>query len=49
MSDQKRKLPEVALVAISSVHLYETVRALLYSMREIEYGDVLLLSHCKPW
>ena len=36
------------MVAISSVHLYETVRALLYSMRGIEYGDVLLLSHHKP-
>ena len=48
MSDNKKTLPEITLVAISSVHLYETVRALLYSMRGIEYGDVLLLSHHKP-
>ena len=48
MSDNKKTLPEITLVAISSVHLYETVRALLSSMRGIEYGDVLLLSHHKP-
>lgn len=48
MKKEKLKLPQITLVAITSVHLYETVRALLYSMKEIEYGEVLLISHEKP-
>ena len=47
--DKKLKLPQVTLVAITSVHLYETVRALKYSMRDIEFGEVVLLSHDKPF
>lgn len=45
----KQRLSKVTLVAVSSVHMYETVRALLYSMKGIEFGDVLLLSHHKPF
>lgn len=45
----KLQLSKVTLVAVSSVHMYETVRALLYSMKGIEFGDVLLLSHQKPF
>lgn len=45
----KLRLSKVTLVAVSSVHMYETVRALLYSMKGIEFGDVLLLSHHKPF
>lgn len=48
MKKKKIKLPKVTLVAISSVHLYETVRALLYSMREIEFAKCVLISHKKP-
>lgn len=46
---KKIQLENVTLTAVSSVHLYETVRALKYSMRKIEYGEVLLLSHKKPF
>lgn len=49
MDREKLNLPEVTLVAISSVHLYETVRALCYSMRGIAFGKTLLFSHKKPW
>lgn len=42
-------LGQVTLVAITSVKMYETIRALLYSMKEVEYGDVLLLTHKKPF
>lgn len=45
----KPRLSKVTLVAVSSVHMYETVRALLYSMKGLEFGDVLLLSHHKPF
>ena len=46
---EKLMLPDVTLVAVSSVHLYETVRALLYSMRGVAFGKVMLISHRKPW
>ncbi len=45
----KRSLPTVTLAAVTSVDLYETVRAMCYSMREIEFGDAVLISHKKPW
>lgn len=45
----KIQLPQVTLVAITGVSLYETVRAMCYSMKEIDYGDVVLLTHKKPW
>ncbi|MCR5675163.1 MAG: hypothetical protein K6G16_05565 [Lachnospiraceae bacterium] len=34
---------------MTSVDLYETVRALAYSMRGITFGDVMLISDRKPW
>lgn len=46
---EKLMLPQVTLVAITSINLYETVRALLYSMRGISYGAVVLISHSKPY
>lgn len=46
---EKLCLNQVTLVAVSSVHMYETVRALKYSMRKIVYEDVLLLSDQKPF
>jgi len=45
----KKNLENITLVAISSVHMYETVCALKYSMREISYNKVLLLSDHKPF
>ena len=46
--DGKLQLPQVTLVAVSSVHLYETIRAMEYSMRSIDYGDALLITHRRP-
>ena len=46
---EKIKLPKVTLVAMTSVDIYETVQAMKYSMRGIEFGDAVLISHVKPW
>ena len=43
------QLPQVTLVAVSSVHIYETIKALEYSMRGIDYGDVMLITHRRPF
>lgn len=45
----KLQLPQVTLAAISSVHLWETVQALKYSMKGIDFGRVVLFSHKKPF
>ena len=37
---------QVTLAAMSSVDIPETVRALQYSMRGIEFGDVVLVISC---
>ena len=47
--EKKIKLPQVTLCALTSVNVYETVQALKYSMREIEFGDVVLVSDKKPF
>ena len=47
----KLKLPEVTLVAMTSVNIDETIRAMLYSMRNaggIAFGDAVLITHEKP-
>ncbi len=44
----KRKLPQVTLAAMTSVNVYETVRAMAYSMRDIEFGDAVFISHRRP-
>lgn len=41
-------LPTVTLVAVSSVRIRRTVRALKKSMRGIRFGQVILVSHEKP-
>ncbi|MDR1510337.1 MAG: hypothetical protein LBS53_11935 [Synergistaceae bacterium] len=43
------QLPDVTLAALSSVCVYETVRAMKYSMREIQFGDSVFVSHRKPF
>lgn len=43
------ELKNVTLAAVSSVNLQQTRKALEYSCRGIRFGDVLLLSHKKPW
>ena len=47
--EKKLKLPRVTLVAMTSVNIYETVRAMCYSMRDIEFGDAVLITDKKPW
>lgn len=46
--EQHLKLPNVTLIAVSSVKIYETVKALEYSMRGIDFGEVVLVSHECP-
>lgn len=47
--NRKKKLSDVTLVAMTSVKVPATVKAMLYSMRGIEFGDVVFISHKKPW
>ena len=51
MSDnsKKIKLPNVTLCAMTSVNIYETVKAMKYSMRDIEFGDAVLITDKKPF
>ena len=44
----KIKLPNVTLVSVSSVKISETIKALEYSMKDIEFSKVLLVTHEKP-
>jgi len=46
--EKSLKLPDVTLIAVTSVKLYETIKALTYSMRDIEFGEVVLVTHRKP-
>lgn len=47
-SGQILELPNVTLAAMTSVKIYETVKALQYSMRGIRFGEVVLITHQKP-
>ncbi len=44
----KLKLPDVTLAAMTSVKIYETIKALEYSMQGIEFGEVVLITHRRP-
>lgn len=44
----KIRLDNVTLVTVSSVHLPESMKALEYSMADIEFAKVLLITHEKP-
>lgn len=44
----KLKLPNVTLLAMTSVLIDETILALKYSSKDIEFGSVKLISHEKP-
>lgn len=48
MEQRKLELPKVTLAAMTSVDIYETIRAMEYSMRGITFGDVVLITHRKP-
>lgn len=47
--NEKLFLPQITLAAMTSVKLYETIKALQYSMQGIEYGRVILITHRKPF
>ena len=44
----KLQLPNVTLAAMTSVKVYETIKALEYSMQGIDFGEVVLITHRKP-
>jgi glycosyltransferase involved in cell wall biosynthesis len=46
---EKLKLLNVTLVAVATKHVEETLQAMLYSCREIEFGSIKLLSHFTPF
>lgn len=43
------KLKNVTLTALACTYLYETVQAMKYSMKGIEFGDAVFISHKKPF
>ncbi|MBE5875479.1 MAG: hypothetical protein E7290_01175 [Lachnospiraceae bacterium] len=45
----KLQLPQVTLVAMTSVNVKATIKAMQYSMRGIEFGDAVLITHKKPF
>ena len=45
----KLQLPQVTLVAMTSIKVWETIRALSYSMQGVDYGEVVLISHRRPF
>ncbi len=46
---QTLKLPNVTLVAMATRNVEETLQALFYSSRDIEFGSVRLVSHYTPY
>ena len=47
-STKKLNLPQVTLVAMTSVNVKATIKAMQYSMRGIVFGDAVLITHRKP-
>ncbi len=43
------QLPNVTLAAMTSVNIGATIKALQYSMKEIDFGAVILITHRKPF
>ena len=46
---EKLKLPQITLVAMTSVNIKETIQAMEYSMRGIDFGDAVLITHKKEY
>ncbi len=46
-TEKKLKLPKVTICAMTSVDIYETIKAMKYSMRDIEFGDAVLITDKK--
>jgi len=49
MKTKKLMLSNVTLVAMTSVNVTATIKAMRYSMRGIDFGDAVLITHKKPW
>jgi glycosyltransferase involved in cell wall biosynthesis len=45
---QRIKLPNVTLVAMATRNVEETLQALIYSCKDVDFGSVKLLSHYTP-
>lgn len=45
---EKLQLPQVTLAAMTSVNVKATIQAMEYSMRGIDFGDAVLITHKKP-
>lgn len=43
------KLKDVTIAALACTHLYETVQAMKYSMKNIGFADAVFISHKKPF
>ena len=44
----KLQLPKVTLLAMTSVKIKETIKAMQYSMKGIDFAEVVLITHRKP-
>lgn len=47
--EAKLQLPKVTLVAMTSVKIKETIKAMQYSMQGIDFAEAILITHRKPW
>ncbi|SDZ92540.1 hypothetical protein SAMN02745687_01110 [Lachnospiraceae bacterium NK3A20] len=47
--NDKLQLPNVTLCAMTSVDVQATVEAMKYSMRGIDFGDAVIITHRKPF
>jgi hypothetical protein len=43
------KLKNITIAALACTNIYETVRAMKYSMKNIEFADAVFVSHKKPF
>lgn len=48
-TEGKLVLPQVTLCAMTSVNVRETIKAMEYSMRRIEFADAVIITHKKPF
>ena len=48
-NSEKLQLPQVTLVAMTSVNIVETVKAMKYSMQGIDFGAAVFISHRRPY
>lgn len=49
MNNGKLQLPNVTLLAMTSVRIKETIKAMQYSMRGIDFAKAVLITHRKPF